>query len=123
MSDPKSLPPAENPGESAPKKPTATAKAEASRRNARRAATGPKTPRGKKNSSRNAIKHGLLAKEVLITSGPAKEDENEFASLQTRMWECHQPVGFEEEQLVAGLIDCEWKTRRARRFENASKLI
>jgi hypothetical protein len=33
---------------------------------------GPKSAQGKKTSSLNALKHGLLAKDVVITNRPAK---------------------------------------------------
>jgi hypothetical protein len=71
-------------------------------------------------SSRNAIRHGLLAKEVVITSGTGKENEDEFASLHASLRKCLEPVGFEEEQLVEDLAHCRRSTRRARRFENAA---
>jgi hypothetical protein len=119
MPDPRSLPQAENPGESAPKKSTSSAKVEANRRNAKWS-TGPKTPRGKKHSSRNAITHGLVTKKAGITSGPGKEDEDEFASLHANFRKCLEPVGFEEEQVVEDLAHCRQSTRRAQRFENAA---
>ena len=42
--------------------------------------TGPKTEAGKKHSSLNALKHGLLASTVLITKGDP-EDGAQFAEL------------------------------------------
>ena len=51
-----------------PKKPTSEKKIEANRRNSVRS-TGPTTDKGKTAASRNAIKHGLLAREVVITAG------------------------------------------------------
>ena len=62
MLDPKSLSQPDDSGELARQKPPSSARVEANRRNASRS-TGPKTPRGKKNSSRNARKHNLLTSQ------------------------------------------------------------
>ena len=59
MLDPESLSTPDDSGQLARKKPPSSATGEANRRNASRS-TGPKTPRGKKNSSRNAKKHNPL---------------------------------------------------------------
>ena len=56
-----------------PKKSTSEKKIEANRRNALRS-TGPTTDKGKTAASRNAIKHGLLAREVVITAGDGEEN-------------------------------------------------
>jgi len=55
-------------------------KIEANRRNSQ-LSTGPKTDVGKQASRMNALKHALLAKEVVITRGDNKEDEWAFAQL------------------------------------------
>ena len=119
MLDPKTCRQPDTPGESVPKKPPSAAGVEANRRNSRRS-PGPKTTQGKKNSSRNARKHNLLTKEVVITTGPGKEDENEFARLHAGLRESREPVGYEEEQLVEDLAVSHWLTRRARRSEKGA---
>jgi len=48
-----------------PTKPTSVAKREANRRNSLRS-TGPKTPGGKARAAKNATRHGLLSREVLL---------------------------------------------------------
>jgi len=53
---------------------------EANRDNAQKS-TGPKTVQGKSYSSRNAMKHGLFSKELVITDGPQKEDREKFELL------------------------------------------
>ncbi len=53
-------------------KPSSQKKIEANRRNALRS-TGPKTQSGKRAISRNAIKHGLLARQAVITRGHGAE--------------------------------------------------
>jgi hypothetical protein len=40
---------------------------------------GPKSAQGKKTSSLNALKHGLLAKDVVITNRAGKEDQTALA--------------------------------------------
>ena len=119
MRDPKSLPQPDNAGEFAPKKPSSSAKIEANRRNSS-GSPGPKTTQGKKNSSRNARKHNLLTKDVVITTGAGKENEDEFASMHAGLRESWTPVGYEENRGVAELAACDWRTRRARRCENAA---
>src|SRR2546422_4948203 len=57
-----------SPENSARKRPVSERRIQANRRNALRS-TGPKTVRGKRTVSRNAIKHGFLAREVVITAG------------------------------------------------------
>ena len=59
-------------GQTAPKRPVSERKIQANRQNALRS-TGPTTARGKRNVSRNAIKHGILAREVVITAGDGEE--------------------------------------------------
>ncbi len=53
---------------------------EANRRNAI-SSTGPRTVEGKARSSRNALKHGIFAQEVVIRDGDGAEDPAEFEAL------------------------------------------
>jgi hypothetical protein len=57
---------------------TSEAKQEANRRNSQRS-TGPITPRGKKNSSLNALKHGLLSNKALYDENGRLKDEGLYA--------------------------------------------
>jgi hypothetical protein len=100
-----------------PKKPTSQKKTEANRRNASRS-TGPRTARGKKTVSQNALKHGLLAREVVIRSGSGKEDGEEFQDLLERFRADYEPVGVTEEMLVERIATCWWRLARALRAEN-----
>jgi hypothetical protein len=58
-------------------KTTSQRKVEANRRNAQ-LSTGFTSAEGKKTGSRNASKHGLLVKDVVITNRGNKEDPAEF---------------------------------------------
>lgn len=94
-------------------------KLEANRGNAQRS-TGPKTDAGKDRSKRNAVKHGLTAKEVLITAGDGKEIRREFDQLLAGFRDYFHPVGLPQELLVDEIAICFWKKKRAHRFENGA---
>ena len=49
----------------------------ANKENAKKS-SGPLTKEGKAISKRNAFKHGLLAKEIVINAGDGKEDYEKF---------------------------------------------
>ena len=78
---------------------TSQKKVEANRRNAQ-LSTGPTSPEGKKTSSLNASKHGLLVKDVVITTRDNKEDQAEFDDLLAEMRDWYRPVGIVEDLLV-----------------------
>jgi len=90
----------------------------ANRQNAKRS-TGPKTPEGKAAVRYNALKHGLLALEVVIPSGDGQEDREEFELLLSSLADELQPVGVLEESRVERIAVCLWRLRRAARFESA----
>jgi hypothetical protein len=97
--------------------PVSANKIDANRRNARES-TGPKTEAGKAVSRLNALKHGLLAKEVVITRGDYQEDEQEFAQLLAELGEQFKPVGVAEELEVQKIALCYWRTMRAVQYEH-----
>ncbi len=94
-------------------------KIEANRANAQKS-TGPTSRQGKKNSSRNAIKHGLLSKEVVITTGEGKEDESEFLTLLARFRDHYQPEDIAAEMHVEEIAISYWRSKRALRCERAA---
>ena len=102
---------------SARKRPVSERRIQANRRNALRS-TGPKTARGKRTVARNAIKYGLLAREVVITAGDGEENLEEFHSLVDRLWESYEPVGIVEESLIQAIASCWWRKARVLRAEN-----
>ena len=89
---------------------------EANRRNAQKS-TGPGTPQGQACSRRNALKHGLLAKEVVICDGDGVESQDDFDSLLADLYEELRPQGVIEETLVERVATCYWRLRRAQRYE------
>jgi hypothetical protein len=68
--------------------------------------------------SRNAIKHGILAREVVITAGDGEESLKEFHDLLEKFWEQYEPVGVVEELLVEKIATCWWRKARVLRAEN-----
>ena len=105
------------PASTARKPATSESRIQANRKNALRS-TGPKTERGKRTVARNAIKHGILAREVVITAGDGEESLEEFQELVKQLWEDHNPVGVMEGSLVQEIASCLWRKARVLRAEN-----
>src|ERR1019366_8552875 len=95
---------------------TSQKKVEANRRNAQ-LSTGPTSAEGKKTVSRNALKHGLLVKDVVITNRGNMEDQAEFDDLLAEMRNFYSPVGIAEDLLVRELTISYWRSARALRCE------
>lgn len=68
---------------------------------------GPKTDLGKLNSSKNSLKHGLTAKQLVIG-----ENSKEFEQYRDLMIEALKPEGILEEQVVFKIIDVGFRLRR-----------
>jgi len=83
----------------------------ANRANARKS-TGPRTPEGRAVSKMNAVKHGILSKEVLVRGLHRKESGRELAALHQRFWQELDPVGPVEEMLVDQIVTTHWRLRR-----------
>ena len=77
---------------------------------------GPKTTEGKAISKYNAIKHGLLSKEVLVDG----EDEKTLLELNQSVHDQFQPVGPIEKMLVDRVVSNLWRLRRAVFVETAT---
>ena len=80
---------------------------EASRINGRRS-QGPITPQGKYNSSRNNLRHGLLAQTVVLE----KESEERFLELLDEYMQAHQPQSVTEAGLVETMVIAKWRQLR-----------
>ncbi len=84
---------------------------EANRMNCRKS-TGPKTPEGKSMSRMNAIKYGILSREVVLRGENRGEREREFESLYRWYRENLEPVGPLEEMLVERIVTTYWRLHR-----------
>ena len=73
---------------------------------------GPKTDLGKLNSSKNSLKHGLTAKQLVIG-----ENLKEFEQYRDQMIEELKPVGILQEQVVFKIIDVGFRLRRIGKIE------
>ncbi|HNS20970.1 MAG TPA: hypothetical protein PKH24_10750 [Sedimentisphaerales bacterium] len=90
-----------------------TAQIQANRLNARKS-TGPRTAQGKERASRNAIKHGLLAREAVIQG----EDPAEFEVYREGMLQELAPAGAVEAMLAERIVGLSWRLQRAERLQN-----
>ena len=88
---------------------------EANKKNAQKG--GVKTPEGKAIVKYNALKHGLLAKEVVITIGEGAENPEEFDALLEALQTQLVPAGTLEEKLVEKIAFAYWRLRRAYKYE------
>lgn len=80
----------------------------ANRRNAAKS-TGPRTQAGKAAAALNSLRHGFLARELLV-KGESEEDFTAFAGgVRARL----APVGELEIFVVNRLISAAWRLRRA----------
>ncbi len=75
--------------------------------------TGPKTSAGKARSSRNAFRHGLYSKDLIVPG----ENPAEFDELRATLRREHQPANTTEEILVDELAQSFWRMRRFRHLE------
>jgi hypothetical protein len=75
--------------------------------------TGPVTPEGKARVARNALRHGLTAKSLVV-----REDEyDEFEALQHDLHSQIEPQGALESIAFEELVHAAWNLRRFRRLE------
>lgn len=86
----------------------------ANRRNAQ-SSTGPRTEPGKAASARNATKHGLLSRQVVLPD----ESEAEFDGFRDRLVEDLTPGGELESVLAERIVLAAWRLRRVVRLEAA----
>ncbi|MHB9026394.1 MAG: hypothetical protein ACYC7E_19820 [Armatimonadota bacterium] len=84
----------------------------ANRLNAQKS-TGPRTPEGKARSSKNALKHGFFAREVLIP----EENAEEFTDFVREMRRDLKPVGSLEEVIASQVTAGAWRLKRLARIE------
>jgi hypothetical protein len=97
------------------KKPVSDRKRRANRKNATKS-TGPTSARGKRTSSRNAVKHGILANDIV--NRDLGESQAVFDRLLRELLAEWQPVGRREEKDVLKIARTTWRLRRVYRAEN-----
>jgi hypothetical protein len=95
---------------------------DANRHNAKKS-TGPKTPAGLAASKMNALKHGILSREVVVHGRCIKESQAEFDALHQRFWEHLNPVGPLEEMLLDQILTTYWRSRRPIKAESGEILL
>ena len=77
--------------------------------------TGPKTEDGKAKSSRNALKHGLTAQDVVVEPGR----EAEFEAYRDALQQDLGPEGAAEMEFFNRLVHAGWTLQRIREIESA----
>lgn len=86
----------------------------ANRRNARKS-TGPKTDAGRAVASRNALRHGLTAEQLVLFDERAED----LARFREELRAALDPADAVEEALAERIVLCAWRLRRAVRVEAA----
>ena len=93
------------------KKTMSMVQVKANRANARQS-TGPKTAVGKASSRWNAMKRGILAREVVLHDPSGGERSDEFQAVHRQFWDELAPVGAVEGVLVERMVTAHWRLRR-----------
>src|SRR6266566_3894034 len=96
-------------------------KLKANRENSKKS-TGPRTLRGKAYSRRNALKHGLFAREFMDFISQL-EDPEEWEELLNGLWVQYRPIGKAEELEVERAALCWWRLKRVWRYENVTNRV
>jgi hypothetical protein len=78
---------------------------------------GPRTEEGRAVASRNSLKHGLAAEQIVLIFS---ETEDDFTRFHDEMRASFAPMDAVEEQLVEHAVLCAWRLRRAYRAQAAS---
>ena len=95
--------------------PSTPDRAETSRRNGA-LSRGPVTPAGKARSARNATRHGLCARTLVLEDGA---DALALAELRAALFARWQPLDAAEAHLVEELVFAAWREVRLRAVEDA----
>ena len=86
----------------------------ANRENAKKS-TGPRTNSGKTRTSKNALKHGVLAQDAVLPG----EDPAEFDQHLTSFEDTYLPRNRVEKEIVRQIADVAWRMQRLSRIETA----
>ena len=88
------------------------AQMKANRNNAKKS-TGPRTDEGKTRSAKNALKHGLLARDTVLPGEDPADFDKQLSALEADI----QPANSLEFELVRQIADTQWRMRRLTRLE------
>ena len=75
--------------------------------------TGPRTKGGKSRAAKNALKHGLLARDTVLPGEDPADFDRQLSALETDI----QPANSLEFELVRQIADAQWRMRRLTRLE------
>src|SRR5210317_1408877 len=81
--------------------------------------TGPRTAKGKKAVSKNAVKHGFFTREEVVRD----EDQAAFDLYREAMLDEMAPVGVMESSLAERIVSLAWRLRRAERMQDQALKI
>jgi len=96
-------------------KPTVSARKLAANRHNATHSCGPKTKRGKANSSKNAIKHGIFAGKLFSQTEQAERIE--YDEMAAQLIDHYRPIGFKEQLLVEQIFTELVRSGRILRYE------
>jgi len=91
---------------------TASAAQTAANRANARHSTGPRTPEGRAQSRRNALKHGLYARTLSLAANRLGEDRAEFETLWADLCADYAPESTDERLLVERIATAWWQLSR-----------
>ena len=91
---------------------TTNSQTKANRNNAKKS-TGPRTEEGKSRASKNALKHGLLARDTVLPAENPADFDSQLSALEADI----QPANSLEFELVRQIADAQWRMRRLTRLE------
>ena len=91
---------------------TTRAQIKANRNNAKKS-TGPRTEEGKSRVAKNALKHGLLARDTVLPGEDPADFDSQLSALEADI----QPANSLEFELVRQIADSQWRMRRLTRLE------
>jgi hypothetical protein len=78
---------------------------------------GPTTEAGRRKSSANATRHGVLSNKAIVLQSESNE---EFEDFKRKYYDSLNPVGFIESELVDEMILAKWRQRRTITCETAT---
>ena len=82
-------------------------------RNYAKKSTGPRTEEGKARVAKNALKHGLLARDTVLPGEDPADFDRQLSALEADI----QPGNSLEFELVRQIADAQWRMRRLTRLE------